>query len=262
MNDRRIKEALRDIAQREAGDPLSQAITSFAVRFAEAVTISGSAEPGKSVDLNSGTASLVNLGDGPIAVTCSHVLDSWRKKHAKDPAAFLQIGNLRVDVDEALIDEDPDADLATLRLSTDDVRRIQSDARSVPLQIHSPVRWPPEPIKDGDRVSLSGYPGVWRQTPQGRRLWFDSFSLGNVPVQISSGGDLVLSLDQANWLQSYGHAGMDLAHFGGVSGGPVFIDRGLYWEFAGIIYEHAPNYEVLFARSAARIRSDGTLGRT
>jgi hypothetical protein len=49
---------------------------------------------------------------------------------------------------------------------------------------------------------------------------------------------------------------------GGMSGGPVFrlVEEGLTrLEFVGTVYEHGPTFELVFARSAAVIRADGTL---
>lgn len=45
-------------------------------------------------------------------------------------------------------------------------------------------------------------------------------------------------------------------------GGPAFVDRGLHFEFAGIIYQHSPEFDILFLRPAGPIREDGSIQET
>jgi hypothetical protein len=51
----------------------------------------------------------------------------------------------------------------------------------------------------------------------------------------------------------------DLKELGGLSGGPAFVDRGLHFEFAGIIYQHSPEFDILLLRPAGLIQADGSI---
>ena len=52
---------------------------------------------------------------------------------------------------------------------------------------------------------------------------------------------------------------MELKDLGGMSGGPAFIHRDLYWEFVGIGEEFSPAFDIMFLRSAVVIEMDGSL---
>jgi hypothetical protein len=40
----------------------------------------------------------------------------------------------------------------------------------------------------------------------------------------------------------------------------TFVDRGLHFEFAGIIYQHSEAFDIMYLRPAGLIREDGTIG--
>ena len=44
-----------------------------------------------------------------------------------------------------------------------------------------------------------------------------------------------------------------------MSGGPAFVNRGLYWDLVGIVSDYHENYDVVLFASAKQIRADGTI---
>jgi hypothetical protein len=52
---------------------------------------------------------------------------------------------------------------------------------------------------------------------------------------------------------------MDLRALGGMSGGLVFIHRGLYWDFVGIVSQYHEDYDAMFFTSVHMVRLDGTI---
>ena len=50
-----------------------------------------------------------------------------------------------------------------------------------------------------------------------------------------------------------------LHKLGGLSGGPVFIHRNIYWEFIEMIYEFSENFDLMYVRPASLVLEDGTI---
>ncbi len=125
-----------------------------------------------------------------------------------------------------------------------------------------PPRWPPEKIKTGEYVAFGGYPGKWRHYLSWNEIVFDSWSSGG--SQISSVGEkhFVCQFEREFWVESFnihGYDGLAFDELGGLSGGPVFIHRNIYWELIGIIYEFSGEFDLMYVRPASFIREDGTI---
>jgi Trypsin-like peptidase domain len=240
-----------------AAGPLGQELTRFTLRFGQPILIASPPSEGREVKLNNGTATLVRLGETPVAITCAHVLSAYRERKASDASVEFQIGNLKVEPDECLIDENSGLDLATLNLSGRNFTSMS--VRKGPPEFHEPVCWPPTPIAAGDHVTLSGYPGFWRQPPVGQLVEYDTLSVGGQEVTTVGDNRFICQFEREFWIQSFGYAGRDLHELGGMSGGPVFVLRALHWEFAGIIYQASEDYDLLYIRPATLIRADGTI---
>jgi hypothetical protein len=66
--------------------------------------------------------------------------------------------------------------------------------------------------------------------------------------------------ERESWLWTFRIDGLtDLQELGGMSGGPAFIHRDLYWDFVGIIYEFTAAYDIMRFRPARLIRQDGSI---
>lgn len=81
---------------------------------------------GEAASVNGGTLTLVDLGSGPIGVTCWHVLDGYRKRLQKDPGLHCQFKCAVVDPEALLVDESnaEALDIATFDLSSVDLTSL------------------------------------------------------------------------------------------------------------------------------------------
>jgi len=52
---------------------------------------------------------------------------------------------------------------------------------------------------------------------------------------------------------------MGLQDLGGMSGGPAFIDRGLYFEFVGILSDYEKTYDAVFFAPVQSITQNGEI---
>jgi hypothetical protein len=258
-NERQFTPAEIERGRELAAGPLGQELTRYSLRFAQPILIANRPAPGVEARLNNGTATLVDLGSGPMAVTCSHVLEGYRNRKHDDASVEFQIGNLKIDPLAHLIDENPALDVATISLVGRNLTNM-SVRDGVP-EFHVPVRWPPAPVAQGDLVTIAGYPGVWRQPPVGRSLEYDTMSVGGTEVSSASEDRFICQFERDYWIQSFGFAGRDLRQLGGMSGGPVFVLRHLHWEFAGIIYQSSEEFDLLYIRPATLIEADGRILR-
>ena len=50
-----------------------------------------------------------------------------------------------------------------------------------------------------------------------------------------------------------------LEELGGMSGGPVFINRGLYWDLVGLVSQYHEEYDAMFFSKLNAVHSDGTI---
>ncbi len=98
----------------------------FPAMFAKYVLISVADE------FHTATVTLLDLGYGPLAVTCAHAitdyLERWRAGRA-----LIRVGNIRVSALQ-LAGFDKDVDLATIRLSDEQAADLASEAGSTESQ--------------------------------------------------------------------------------------------------------------------------------
>lgn len=74
-------------AKRLAAGPLGEQLAKYPLRFAAGVLI-GPTRRSRMFRLTSGTATLLRLAGRPLAVTCSHVIESYRNRDPGDAAGF------------------------------------------------------------------------------------------------------------------------------------------------------------------------------
>lgn len=255
MNEDEINEESKKLA---AG-PLGEMLAKFPLLFAH-VTFFGP-RPSKihPSEIRSGTISIVDLGAGPFAVTCEHVIAAYcNMKETHDNLVF-QISNIEIDPLEQLIDKNARLDLATIHLSKEQLVSITS-GEGISSSVFMPKSWPPDAIKDGDFVSFGGFPGSLRSIVSFDEYIFESWSCGGSKVSSVSEGQFVSAFEREKWVKSFGaehHLTLDA--LGGLSGGPVFINRGLYSEFVGIVSQYHENYDAMFFSSASNLRANGTI---
>jgi hypothetical protein len=186
------------------------------------------------------------------------VIQNFRERPTSSEPGFW-IGALQLDPLERLVAEDSDFDLAVLDLSGLDLSMISD--HEIGSSFVDPLEWPPQKPVVGDFICFGGFPGVWREHRLDDEVIFQSFSLG--ASEVTSVGDthIACQLSREHWIGSRGMRGHDLHDFGGMSGGPALIWRGLRADLVGFIYEYSEAFDVLNIRAAHVLASDGRIAR-
>lgn len=242
-----------------ASGDLGRELVRFSLQFAQPVLFGNPPMPGVEPLVNNGTATLLRLDRGELAVTCEHVLAGYASRKAQDRSLVFQVGMLEFDPLDRMIDRDATLDIVTFDLSGLDHRR--ASVRGGPMLFHEPVDWPPGRLVEGDVVSLGGFPGDWRQPAVNAWIDFDTFSVGITPVTRVSPDRVVCQFEREYWVQSYGTRGMEFKALGGMSGAPVMVLRKLHFELAGIVSQFSGEFDLLYVAPASRLRRDGTIIR-
>ncbi|RPH50101.1 MAG: hypothetical protein EHM85_11530 [Desulfobacteraceae bacterium] len=107
-------------AKEAAAGSLGQEMAKFPLRFAKPAFFGDRPTKGKLQNVNNGTVVFLNLNGKRIALTCSHVLDGYRKIHG-NPNTNFQIGDLELNPLDRIIDE---SDSSHLDLVTIDLRGL------------------------------------------------------------------------------------------------------------------------------------------
>jgi hypothetical protein len=243
-----------------AAGPLGEQQSKFPLLFAKPVFFGERPSKEKAALVRNGTVTLVDFGLGPILITCAHVIQTYRNFMATHENVVFQIGNLELDPIPHLIEENFDLDLATLRLSPEQIKAIELRGE-IGSHIFQPVKWPSPRIGVGQGVLFGGYPEAFREIHSYNELDFPSWSSGGSLVTTAYDDRFSCQFERDRWVSSFGAENdMELRALSGLSGGPAFVHRGLYFDFVGIIYEYQPELDVLFLRPSQFIRNDGTLG--
>lgn len=244
-------------AKEQAAGPLGQESARFPLRFC-APLVWGS-DPGERAQPSMGgaTITLVRLGGRDLGLTCAHVVEGFRAASRADDSTTCQIGNAPLDVLDRLVACREDLDLAVL-----DLRDVPLADLAIADQLwfFEPHAWPPVAPEAGDFVALGGFPVQWKRHPSPAEVEVASFALGATMVTSVSSNRIACAFERQHWVQSFGPVDpLDLDHLGGMSGGPVFIHRGLSWDLVGIMYEYQPSYDLLFIRLLTALVEDGGL---
>lgn len=206
---------------------------------------------GKAI-LHNATMCAVNTGERTVCVTAGHVYIKYLEHSAEFDDLECQMGNVRVKLDDYLIDYSSELDLATF-----DVSPILLAGSGV--SEHVPRIWPPASLRELDIVVLGGYPGLLRRERPGEvGLPFVSF-LARV-AQVSPDHSAVqLNIEASYWPD--GSSGIPArSELGVMSGGPILryhSETVEYFEIVGFIYEASTEYELIFARHALCISRSG-----
>ena len=246
-------------AKKLAAGPLGEVLSKFPLLFAKVAFFGERPTTSQPARINNGTISLVELGNGPLGLTCHHVLKEYRKVRDTTPGVIFQIGNVELDPVEQLIDENQRLDLATIRLTDNQVAAITSE-EELGSCVFQPRSWPPPLPTPGEYVAFGGYPGSLRTVVSFAQLDFFSWSSGASLVSSGSDWQFVSAFQREYWVTSFAakHQ-LDLRDLGGMSGGPAFINRGLYWDLVGLVSEYHEHYDAMFFASLRAVRADGTI---
>jgi hypothetical protein len=217
------------------------------------------------IGLRSGSAFLVDLGQGIFAVTAAHVLKEYF--NAKETAVTIvcQLGDLLFDPEAQLICCRYDLDIATFRVATSEVQKIGKA-----IVTSGPPTWGPLNPEIGNFAFFAGFPAQTRGiTPGGNFATAPYFAMTPITSvtdhQISCRFDREKSIDfSGGGLRPQGY------DIGGVSGGPLLMPtlvregsvEGVIWRFAGVIVQAAAGdmFEQVVAVRAHYIQPDGRIG--
>jgi hypothetical protein len=246
-------------AKQLAAGALGEKLAKFPLLFAKAAFFGQRPSKKRPSEISNGTVSLVDLGDGPLAITCEHVIAGYIDMVKKHDNLVFQIGSVEIDPLKQLIDKNARLDLATIRLTEEQAKSITSEGE-IGSCIFRPKAWPSEALKEGQFVAFGGFPGQLRTVASFDEYIFRSWSSGASKISSVSNGQFVSAFEREFWVKSFGaEHHMNMEALGGLSGGPAFIDRGLYWEFVGIVSQYHESFDAMFFASTSGLRADGTI---
>lgn len=249
------------------GRQLADAILAYA-----APILWGAGEPagGMNDDVRSGTTFFVDTGEALFGVTAGHVYEA-HKARADATGVLCQIGlgeagkGSRVfDLRERVIDHSQSPDIATYRISPEEIARTGARVFKAP-------GWPPKPPKVDAGVAFVGYPGSGREVVAPRRIAWDNFH-GSAFVESVSDERITCPIPR-EWIvpikgMRFPAPGEDTA---GLSGGPlVCFNQGavLSWRLVGVICdggggayegEGGPFLDMVVGARVDLINADGTI---
>lgn len=228
-------------------------------------------EVNKGFRVRNGSAFFLDAGKGPFGVTANHVVEGWKEDREKGNVVALQLGDLPLDLEgrNALIASHKDIDIATFRISPDEIASI---GRTILTGYQG--QWPPAPPQQDRGIYFSGFAGIDTIWLSRKRISFGAAPGGGVASSVSDTD--VSSLIEREQLIGVLGQGIPPENydFGGISGGPMLSviegRAGLRsWSLAGVIYEGPnpasnpdeaiPGLQIIRARRAHFIRPDGTL---
>jgi len=246
-------------AKRAAAGPLGKELAKYPLLFAKAVFFGRRPSRSHPTLVRNGTITLADLGEGPIGITCHHVIEQYRNLRSQHDDILFQIGHIVMDPLPQLIAQSARLDVAVIRLTDLQVRAITSEGK-IGSCLYLPKQWPPPEAKEGQFLSFGGFPGKLREAVDFDDLVFNSWSSGATEISSVSEHRLVSAFDRSCWVGAFGARDkLDLTELGGLSGGPAFINRGLYWDLVGIVSDYHENYDAMFFAATSPIQPDGSI---
>ena len=242
-----------------APGPLGEQMGKFPLLLAKAAFFGERPSRRRRVEMNNGTVTLADLGGGPIAITCQHVIAGVREKQKQVERFIFQLGFVDFDPLEQMIDENERLDLATIRLTAEQAKAVTSEGE-IGSCVFKPASWPPPLPALGEFVAFGGFPGSLRSILSFDEVEFGSWSNGASEVSSVSDFQFASVFAREEWVKSFGDQHhIDLNALGGMSGGPAFIKRKLYWDLVGIVSQYHESYDTVFFAALGSIRQDGTI---
>lgn len=224
-----------------------QVITQFVFRRAAAICIG--APPSRGNAIRNGSAFLIQQDGHHYLGTAWHVVEYWFRIKKCVPDLLFQVGDVSIDPAASLAWKDVSADLAFLRLTSE-------EAAAIPVSVcEATAGWPPPKPKAGDYVLISGFPSVIRQRSGAKGILFNALS---TRLQVTTVRDdrAVCQFLREHWVaydtRGVPPPGTDL---GGMSGGPVLLIRNLDYPLVGVVDQFSQDYELLYFRLLATVPS-------
>lgn len=271
------EEQARALASGDYGRASLEYITSYAVAFFivdRGIISAQNLDAGRHL-LANGTAFVVNLGQGPFAVTADHVVERAMEATTVQCGLFPMRFELPAlplldlpDLEERILFRSAEFDIATFRLSSEEVATLGISTFTKPPMV---------PTAGTGGVAFIGYPGVQREIetiqrgPNGPELTvsWDVFPGFGVASSVSE-RQITFQIDRDELTEPptgliAPDPNLDL---GGMSGGPMMMkcetQAGIeYWVPAGVITQGEMSAELngglLFASRIDSLQADGML---
>ena len=187
---------------------------------------------------SSGTAFILNLGEGPFLVTAAHVYEGYLE--AKNQNIFFKstLGDLEFDFEKNLRCTLGSGvlDIATFNISNAEIERLGKQTAYSNFDEMEGV------IEEFDGVILCGFPGNER-LHTGKQEYEFGLYVALTPVSSSSHRHFGCVFNRGSWVDTIGKGlAAEGYNLGGMSGGPAFRLREssvgiVSWEFSGVIYD-------------------------
>lgn len=223
--------------------------------------------------LRNGSAFFLDAGAGVFCVTAAHVVAGLQRAR-ETGVVQAQLGDTpEIDLREGdrLIDIDYEVDLATLRVTDDEVRRLQKVKLTGQQRI-----WPPAPPTKDAGVLFAGFPETEQRWVGHREISLAIVAMGNVASGVND-RDISSLIERERLIDVIGR-GVPRTNYdySGMSGGPMLTvveSAGVRsWRLAGVVYS-GPNvsndpdqsiegFELIRARRADFLAPDGTIDRS
>jgi hypothetical protein len=210
--------------------------------------------------LRGGSCFVLRFSSGLVGVTAEHVVSAFEReaKSAVRPICLLR--TVPIDLGEALIDRDPELDIATFRVTETEL--IGSQA----MALDCTAAWPPPAPSRGTALSVSGFPEDLQEEGPPERYTFHAYcSLCH--AEDVTNLDIVATYDPARDFRAIASPQLaDLgANLSGCSGGPLLmhvVHNGLHRIFpVALVMKAVPftDFDLYRFRRLHFIQPDGTL---
>lgn len=246
-------------AKQLASGPVGEMMTKLPLYYSKAIIFGEKPKKDTITAIRSATATFLELKKQVFAITCFHVIEEYRKVLQVNGDTLFQIGDTAIDLESQLVSESPKYDLVTIFLTEFQLKKILN-TEGIGSQVIRPSVWPPSKISESDKILFGGFPGTLRHRIAFDEVQFKSHSAAGISIASVDDEKFGCQFERDYWIASGGDKqAVYPTELGGMSGGPAFVDRGLYFEFVGIIYEYLEPYSIMFFRHSSLIGDDGRI---
>ncbi len=214
------------------------ALLRFAFRYSAAITIG--MPPGESDEdkINSASSVVILHKGSHFLLTAAHVVsDMIEPRIQTRPGVQLQVGNARVSTDGFRLGSS--TDVAVLPLPDETALEIGT------LVYETGSNWPPDPPQPGDYVVIAGYPKFLRSGPDENVIDYGCL-VTRISVTTAGEGYVACQFERQHWIDASGTGIQDPGTpLGGISGGPVLLQRALDFPLAAVASQFVEQWELL-----------------
>jgi hypothetical protein len=246
-------------AKEMAAGPLGNKLSTFPLLFAKPAFFGQRPSAKRPTEIRNGTIALIDLGNGPLGITCQHVIQGYREHREKFEEVIFNIGNVELDPISQLIDENNQLDLAVIELTEKQIQEITSEGEIGSI-VFKPANWPPAPLLKDEFVMFGGFPGSLRTIESFNEIVFSSWSSGASRIDSATEYRIISPFERDYWISSFGEKHhLNITALGGMSGSPAFISRGLHFDFVGILTDYEDSYDAVFFSTVQSITESGQI---